>query len=97
VRTARKLARDVVVRRAFEISAVAVIDKIPSKVLVSWLVCGSDGERTPNGLSSDYLRTFVRKYFRITEGMILSKVTSWCEELQGKFQENWLVMIKTDG
>lgn len=42
MRTARKLARDVVVRRAFEISAVAVIDKI----LVSWLVCGSDGERT---------------------------------------------------
>ena len=28
MRTARKLARDVVVRRAFEILAVAVIDKI---------------------------------------------------------------------
>jgi hypothetical protein len=32
------LARDVVVRRAFEILAVAVIDKI----LVSWLVCGAE-------------------------------------------------------
>jgi len=49
VRTARKLARDVVVRRAFEISAVAVIDKI----LVSWLVCGSDGERTLRMVSHD--------------------------------------------
>ena len=60
------LARDVVVRRAFEILAVAVIDKI----LVSWLVCGSERlQINPRK---------VRKYF--TEGNIFEGGTKKYKE-----------------
>jgi hypothetical protein len=70
------LARDVVVRRAFEILAVAVIDKI----LVSWLACGSQGlqitfvkyESIPKVTSSKVVRRNTKKI----SGKLVIKLTA---------------------